>query len=141
MQARQEQTKPPDGPSPWPTEHLPLAELRSFVREVVAAMGANRDVMTDARGRPLARVRRSGEDSTCSYLHLIVDMSAIGMPTNTPLNACSFDGDTFVRWHLGSIPLAQTPKAMSPAEAAAVLDMDCLLDAHRRWVRAESGRK
>jgi hypothetical protein len=63
-------------------------------------------------------------------------MSAIGMPTNTPLNACSFDGDTFVRWHLGSIPLAQTPKAMSPAEAAAVLDMDCLLAGHRRWVRA-----
>src|SRR5689334_18765810 len=110
---------PSEGPNSWPTEHLRLAELRSFVREVLVAMAASRDIMTDARGKPLARLKAVGEDSRCSFLHLVVDGSAIGLPTNTPLNACSTDGDTFVRWHLGSIPLAQTPKTMTPTEAAA----------------------
>jgi hypothetical protein len=99
-------------------------------------MAANRDVMIDARGKPIAKLQALGEDSRCSFCHVVVDMSAIGMPINSPLNACSREGDNFIRWHLGSIPLAQTPKSMTPAEAAAIIDMDCLLAAHRRFIGA-----
>jgi hypothetical protein len=102
-------------------------------------MAKNRDVKTDVLGKPIARLRASGEDSRCSSCHLVLDLSGIGMPTNTPLNMCSREDDTYIRWHLGSIPLAQTPKGLSPAEAAAVLDRDCLLAAHRRFIKRPRG--
>jgi len=102
-------------------------------------MAENREVMTDVRGRPIAKLEASGEDSRCSFCHLVLDMSGIGLPAATPLNVCSLEGETYVRWHLGSIPLAQTPKGFSPETAAAVLDRDCLLSAYRRFVKRSRG--
>ncbi len=42
--------KAESGPKSWPTQHVPLAELKSFVRAVLVGMAQNCDVMTDARG-------------------------------------------------------------------------------------------
>jgi hypothetical protein len=103
-------------------------------------MAANRDVMTDAGGKPRARLWEAGEDARRSFCLLLVDMSAIGMPTNTPLHVSSHEGDTFLTWYLGRTPLAHTPKALSAKEAAESINMDVLLAAHRRLVKAESGR-
>ena len=133
---RQEPSSPEPGARLWPTDHWPLAELRVFIGDVLVAMAENRDVMRDSKGKPKAKLRASGEDSRCSYCHLVVDLSAIGLPVDSPLAVVSHDGDTFVCWHLGRVPLAQTPKGLSAKEAAEAINMDVLLAAHRRLVRA-----
>ena len=73
----------------------------------------------------------------CSWCHYDVDFSAIGMPIDTPLVACSYEGDTFIVWHLGRTPFAHTPKGITAKHAAEVLNMDVLLSAFLRSVRAE----
>jgi hypothetical protein len=92
-------------------------------------MAENRDVKCDAGGKPLAKLGAAGEEAGCSWCQFIVDMSGIGLPTDTPLLVRSRDGDTFLSWRLGRIPLAQTPKALTPPEAAAIMDIDTLLAA------------
>ena len=129
---------PRDEPSPWPTQRLPLADLKAFVGEVLVEMVKARDVSWDAKGRPVAKLRASKEDDTCSWCHFIVDFSAIGMPTNTELTVSSREGDSFLIWYLGRTPLVQTPKGLTPAEAAATMDMDTLLAGHRRLVAADA---
>src|SRR4051812_39977471 len=118
MQAIDGRHTPVTGGSPWPTAHLPLADLRSFVGDVIQAMAKKSCVMTDVSGTPHATLVACGEDSRCLFRHVSIDLSPVGLPTNSPLNPCSSDGDTFIRWHLGSIPLAQTPKGITPEEAA-----------------------
>jgi hypothetical protein len=103
-------------------------------------MAENQDVMRDAGGKPIARLRASGEDSRLSFCHLILDMSGVSLPATTPLNACSHNGDTFIRWHLGSIPLAPTQKSLTPAAAAAVLNADYLRSVYLRFQRPGSGQ-
>jgi hypothetical protein len=124
----------------WPTHKLPLRELRAHVKAVLAAMVENRDVKWDERGRPIARAKGSGETAEYSWVHYEVDLSAIGMPTNSPLIVCSHAGDNFVTWNLGPVLIAGIPKEKSPKDAADTLNMDTLLEAFRRFVVAESGR-
>lgn len=57
---------------------------------------------------------------------------------DSPLIIASYEGDSFVTWNLGPVPLACIPKRKTAKEAADVLDMDCLLDAFHRFVIAES---
>src|SRR3954471_21396125 len=83
-----------------PARHLPAAELRRHVAAVLAEMVKNRDIKWDRHGRPVARVRAAGEAPEGSSVHPTVDMSAIGMPTNTPLSSRSGDGE-FIEWSLG----------------------------------------
>ncbi len=72
-------------PEKGPSRNVPLAELVSFTQEVLAEMVNNRDVKWDAKGKPRAKVRASGESADGSWIHLVVDMSAIGMPLDSPL--------------------------------------------------------
>ena len=127
-----------DGESLWPIHRLPLKDLKAFVKAVLAEMVENRDVKWDDQGQPIARVKGSGERPECSWCHIEVDLSAIGMPTNSPLIVCSHEGDNFLTWNLGPVLIACTPKARSAKEAAATLSMDTLLRAFRRFVVAES---
>jgi hypothetical protein len=127
---------PNHGPVPEPAEHLSAAELRRYVAAVLAEMVRNRDVKWDRQGRPVARVNASDETPEGSSVRLTVDMSAIGMPTDTPLVARSRDGQV-VEWSLGETPLARTPRSATPKEAADLLDMDTLLAGFRRWVASE----
>jgi hypothetical protein len=103
-------------------------------------MAENEEVMRDAGGKPIARLRASGEDSRCSFCHLVLDMSGIGLPQTTPLNACSREGDSYIRWHMGSLPLAPTQKSLTPAEAAAVLNADYLRSVYRGFRGPASGQ-
>src|SRR5262249_46682892 len=130
--------RPNSESSSWPLTHLPLADLRSFVAAVLVEMVKNRDVKWDDEGRPVASLRRSGEDERGSWCLFIVDFSAIGLPTNSALLVRSREGDSFQSWYLGRVPLAQTQKNLTPTEAAAIMDMDTLLAAHRRLVAADS---
>ena len=66
-------------------------------------------------------------------------MSAIGMMTDSPLIIASYEGDSFLTWNLGPVPMAYTPKGKTAKETADLLNMDTLLDAFRRFVVAESG--
>ena len=129
---------PLNGESLWPTEKLSLEVLGEFVKAVLIEMVGNRDVMWDSEGRPKAQALGCGETPACSWCHFEVDMSAIGMPLDSPLIIASFEGDTFLTWNLGPVPLAHTPKGKTAKETADLLDMNCLLDAFRRFVIAES---
>src|SRR3954462_11654202 len=97
-------------PERGPSRNLPLAELVSFTREVLAEMVNNRDVKWDAKGKPRAKVRGSGESVDCSWIHLVVDMSAIGMPLDSPLIVTAHAGDDSLEWSLGATALARTPR-------------------------------
>jgi hypothetical protein len=132
--------RPPslDGESLWPTHKLSLKELKTFVKSVLVEMVENRDVKWDEQGKPIARLKGSGETSNASWCHLEVDMSAIGMPMDSPLIICSYEGDNFLTWNLGSVTLACTPKEKTPKEVADTLNMDTLLVAFHRFVIAES---
>jgi hypothetical protein len=68
------------GPEGRSTRNLTLEEFRSFTLEVLAEMVNNRDVESDEAGRPRASILASGETPECSWIHLVVDMSAIGLP-------------------------------------------------------------
>ena len=127
-------------PQQRPSRGVSPGELVAFAREVLAEMANNRDVKCDRRGKPRASVRASGEAAGCTRVHLVVDMSAIGMPTDSPLVVATSAGDDWLEWSLGPTPIARTPKGATAKEAAGMLDMDTLLDAHRRLVRAESVR-
>ena len=127
-----------NGASLWPTHKLPLKELKAFVKTVLAEMVENRDVKWDEQGKPIARLLGSGETSHASWCHLEVDMSAIGMPINSPLIVCSYEGDNFLTWNLGPVTMACTPKEKSAKEVAETLNMDTLLVAFHRFVIAES---
>jgi len=135
---RRTEGAPSHGPGPEPAAHLPVAELRRYVAAVLVEMVRNRDIKWDRRGRPVARVDASGETPEGSSVRLTVDMSAIGMPMNTPLVARSRDGQA-VEWSLGETPLARTPRSATPKEAADLLNMDTLLAGFRRWVVASRG--
>lgn len=128
-----------DGESLWPTRKLSVDELRSHVGAVLSEMVQNRDIKWDDEGEPIARLMGSGETSHASWCHFEVDISAIGMPMDSPLIIASHEGDSFVTWNLGPVPLACIPKGKTAKETADLLDMDCLLDAFCRFVVAESG--
>src|SRR3954470_18459970 len=119
------------------SRNLPLAELVSFAREVLAEMVNNRDVKWDAKGNPRAKLRASGESADGSWIHLVVDMSAIGMPVDSPLVITAHAGDDSLEWSLGATAVAKTPRGATAKEAADALNMDVLLSAHRRFIAAD----
>ena len=123
--------------APWLTHKLPLAALRAYVEAVLIEMTAHRDVPGDETGRPIARLESSGEDAGCAWCHYVVDLSAVEMRRDSPLVVRSREGDNFLSWHLGAIPLAHVPLGWSPRETAEVLDRETLLDGFRRFVKAE----
>jgi hypothetical protein len=127
-----------DGASLRPARPLSLAELRAFADAVLAGMVENRDVKWDEDGRPLATLRNCGQDPECTWLFYEVDMSAIGMPTDTPLIVHCYAGDAVLEWNIGPTPLAKTPREFTPGQAADALNMDVLLDGFRRFVLADS---
>jgi hypothetical protein len=101
-------------------------------------MVKNRDVKWDRQGRPVARVNASGETPEGPSVPLTVEMSAIGMPTNTPLVARRRDGQA-VEGSLRETSLARTPRSATPKETADLLNMDTLPAGFRRFVAASSG--
>ena len=128
-----------EGESLWPIRKLSVDELRSYVGAVLAEMVQNRDIKWDDDGEPIARLKGSGETRDASWCHFEVDISAIGMPMDSPLIIASYEGDSFVTWNLGPVSLASIPKGKTAKETADLIDMDCLLDAFRRFVVADSG--
>lgn len=129
-----EKKRPPEGPGPRPGEKLSTEELLSFVEAVLAEMVKNRDVKWDRDGKPLASLRSSGETAECSWVHFLVDMSAIGMPMDTTLIAHSYEGETGLEWTIGSTPLAVTPKGTTAKATADALNMNVLLAGFRQFV-------
>ena len=127
-----------NGESLWPTRKLPVDELRSYVGAVLSEMVQNRDIKWDDEGEPIARLMGSGETANASWCHFEVDISAIGMPMDSPLIIASYEGDSFVTWNLGPVSLAYVPKGKTAKETADLIDMNCLLDAFHRFVIAES---
>ncbi len=136
----QDPTPSLDGQSLWPTRKLSREELLSHVGAVLTELVRNRDIKGDDAGEPIAQLQGSGETANASWCHFEVDISGIGMPVDSPLIIASYEGDSFVTWNLGPVPLGFIPKEKTAKEAAALLDMNCLLDAFRRFVAAESGR-
>ena len=106
------------GADPRPSAGLPLDELRAFAWAVLREMVANRDVKWDEAGRPVATLRHCGSDSECTWLSYEVDMSAIGMPMDTPLIVQSYAGERFISWSLGVTPLAETPRGRTSTRTA-----------------------
>ena len=117
---------------------LSLDKLRMHVDAVLVEMVKNRDVKWDDNGEPIAKLKTCGQDAECSWVFYEVDMSAIGMPVDTPLIAHSYEGEAVLEWNIGPTPLAKTGKSVPPKEAADTLNMDRLLDAFQRFVVAES---
>ena len=60
-------------------------------------MVKNRDVSWDSRGKPRASVRASGETAECTWVHMVVDISAIGMPIDSPLVVTASRGRRLAR--------------------------------------------
>ncbi|RUL88009.1 hypothetical protein [Tautonia sociabilis] len=131
-------SNPLEGASFRSTRPLSLDELREFVDAVLAGMAENRDVKWDEQGKPLATLKHCGQDPECTWLFYEVDMSAIGMPTDTPLIVHSYAGEADLEWTIGPTPLARTTRDSTPEQAAAALDMHVLLDGFRRFVLADS---
>ena len=71
-------------------------------------------------------VNASGETPEGSWVRHPVDMSAVGMPANTPLVARSGDAQTVV-WSLGETHLAITPRSATPRGASDLPNSDTLL--------------
>src|SRR5437879_5297954 len=107
-----------NNPEKRPDEHLLLKALRLYVGRVLAEMVNNRDVKWDKEGHPIAGERASGDSAECTWVHLVVDMSAIGMPIDSPLIVYAYAGTDSLEWHLGATPLAQTARAATPKQAA-----------------------
>lgn|GEM_PF-945323 len=128
----------PEGGRTRPTRPLSLDELRDFAEAVLAGMVENRDVKWDEQGRPLATLKNCGADSECTWLVYEVDMSAIGMPTDTPLVVHCYAGEAALDWTIGPTPLAKTSRELTPGQTADALNMDVLLDGFRRFVLADS---
>ena len=131
---------PLDGASLRPAAALPLDELRAFADAVLAEMAKNRDVTWDADGRPVAELKCGGQEPGWTWLLYEVDMSAIGMPLDTPLLVHSCAGEGVLAWDLGASPLARIPRGKTPEETAAALNMDTLLAGFVRFVAAEAGQ-
>jgi hypothetical protein len=114
-----------------------LDAFAGYVAAVLQAMADNRDVMADAYGMPVFAVRGERLTGTRMQIDLVVDMSAIGMPTNTPISAIkSRELPDQVIWNLDDrVLIRATPEDWTPKEVAdAALEMNTLLAAHQRWV-------
>lgn len=120
-----------DRPAPWD-----LPRLDAYLEAVVTRMGANRDVMTDASGEPYYVVLAAGrlQDGTLR-IDFEADCSGIGMPTNVPFTVTVPPNARRLAWYLGDQLIATTPLQQAPEQAAdEALNMDTLLEAHRKWV-------
>lgn len=125
--------------------HYTEADLDAFASDVLAVldrMAENRDVM-EAGGLPA--LSRFDVDRTATRLRvaLEVDASAIGMPTDTPITAIKTkEQPDRTAWLLDdSVVIATTPADWTPKQVAdEALEMNHLLDAHRKWVGRSSGR-
>lgn len=129
---------PLTGESLWPIHKPLLGELIAHADAVFKEMVENRDIAWDDRGEPIAELLDCGQTSDCTWCYFEVDISAIGMPTDSPIVVSSYEGDNFVTWSLGDELIALIPKGKSAKETAESLGMDPLLDAFRRFVIAES---
>ena len=105
-------------------------ELRSLIEAVLAELVDKHDLKwADVDRRPIARVDGFGEDAESSWCRYLVDLSAIGLPSSSPLVVRSREGDNFLSWSLGSVPLAYVPKARPTTETADLLHLE-------RWLTA-----
>jgi hypothetical protein len=109
----------------------------AYAKDIFTEMANNRDLRSE-NGEPSVRAESCGQDSEASWILFTADFSGIGMPINSPLLVTSKACDDSLEWNLGPVPIATTPRAASPKEAADLLEMNALLVAFRRFVVAES---
>ena len=117
---------------------VPLDGLVAYATAVLERLAENRDVRSDAEGRPIYRLRPAGMSAEGTWQVIEVDFSAIGMATDMPLIVQAFADATEIEWHFGPTPIAKTPRSATPKVAAEVLNMNVLLEGFRRFVLAES---
>ena len=120
-----------DRPAPWD-----LPRLDAYLETTLTRMGENRDVMTDDCGEPCYVVLAAGrlQDGTLR-IDFEADCSGIGMPTNAPFTVLAAPDAERLAWYLGEQLIATTPMHQAPEQTAdGSLNMDRLLEAHRKWV-------
>src|SRR3954447_24882863 len=117
---------------------VPLDVLVTYAKEVLAELARNRDVKSDDEGRALYRMRSLGITAECTWQMFEADFSGIGMAIDMPLIAHAYSDADDIEWNFGPTPIRSTPRSATPREAAALLDMNVLLDGFRRFIAAES---
>lgn len=122
-----------------------LDEFAAYVAEVLQCMTNNRDIIADEYGMPVFAVDGEHLSDSRMKIDLLADMSAIGMPMDTPFSAVRIrEHPERITWLLDdAMVITTTPVDWTPKQVAdEALEMNNLLDAHRKWVaRSFGGRE